>query len=144
MLVTWEGSTATNQYLLPPTSHLVLSHPSLVDALLLAQYDDKPYENYRTGQTQGDGRSLLGAIRMKGDNWTKNQWECNFVALAPQVTLFEQLVQAQQDDILPVTLIDRWVAGVAVTKSVWIQIDRQYLSIASSSWLRLQFQCWEV
>jgi hypothetical protein len=144
MLITWEGSTASNQYLSPLVSHLVLSHPSIADQLLLAEHDEKPYENYRTGQTQGDGRSLLGSIRLKGDNWKKQQWECNFLALAPQVTLFEQLVQAQQDDILPVTLVDRWIDGTVTTRSVWIQIDRQYLSIANGNWFRLQFQAWEV
>jgi hypothetical protein len=145
MFRTWEGTQPTNQYLSPPTSHLILSHPSLADSLLLAQHDEKPYENYRTGQTQADGRSLKGAIRLKGDNWKKGQWECNFHALAPQVGLFEELVQAQQDDALPVTLIDRWIDGVVVTKSVWIGIDRQYLSLAgANSWFRLQFQLLEV
>jgi hypothetical protein len=144
MLITWEGSTASNQYLSPLVSHLVLSHPSINDQLLLAEHDEKPYENYRTGQTQGDGRSLLGSIRLKGDNWKKQQWECNFLVLAPQVALFEQLVQAQQDDILPVTLIDRWIDGTVTTRSVWIQVDRSYLTIASGNWFRLQFQCWEV
>jgi hypothetical protein len=144
MLVTFVGTTAINQYLLPPTSHLELGHPSLVDRLLLAENDGKPYENYRIGQTQGDGRSLLGSIRLKGDNWRKNQWECNFLVLPPQVVLFEDLLNAQQDDLLPVTVIDRWIDGVVVTKNVWIQIDRQYLSIAGGNWFRLQFQLWEI
>jgi hypothetical protein len=145
MFITFEGSQATNQYLTPAVSHLILSHPSIANQLLLAQHDEKPYENYRTGQTQADGRSLLGALRLKGDNWKKDLWECNFHALAPQVGLFEQLVQAQQDDILPVVLIDRWINGVVVTKSVWVQIDKQYLSlVGANSWFRLQFQLMEV
>ncbi len=144
MLITFEGATSTNQYLSPRVSHLVLSHPSLTDQLLLAQFDEKPYENYRTGQTQGDGRSLLGSIRLKGDNWKKDQWECNFLVTPPQVALFEQLVQAQQDDIFPARLVDRWFDGVETIRNSWIQVDRQYLSIAGGSWLRLQFQLWEV
>lgn len=145
MLVTFDGATTVNQYLSPPTSHLVLSHPNIADQLLLAEHDDKPYENYRTGQTQGNGRSLLGTIRLKGDNWKKDQWECNFLVTPPQLALFEQLVQAQQDNVPTVTLIDRWIAGVTVTKSVWVQIDRQYLTIvAANSWQRLQFQLLEV
>ena len=105
-LITWEGSTATNQYLSPPTSHLELSHPSVVDRLLLAQHDEKPYEYYPTGWVQANGRSLLGAIRLMGSDWKKDVWECNFLAVAPQVDLFNQLVQAQQDST-PVTLIAR-------------------------------------
>jgi hypothetical protein len=145
MLITFDGSQATNQYLSPPTSHLILSHPSIVDQLLLAECDEKPYENYRTGQTQGDGRSLLGGIRLKGDNWKKDVWECNFFAVAAQVALFEQLVQAQQDNVATVTLVDRWVTGIVVAKLVWLQVDRQYLTVvATGSWYRLQFQAVEV
>jgi hypothetical protein len=145
MLITFDGSTTTNQYLSPSVSHLVLSHPSLADSLVLAEHDDKPYENYRAGQTVGDGRSLLGAIRLNGDNWKKDVWECNFIAALPQVALFEQLVQAQQDNVATVTLIDRWVAGSVVTKLVWLQVDQRYLSVVGSAdWRRLQFQVWEV
>jgi hypothetical protein len=144
MLITFDGSIATNQYLSPPTSHLVLSHPSFVGALLLSEHDERPYEYYPTGWTQVDGRSLLGAIRLKGDNWKKDLWECNFFVKAPQVDLFNQLLQAQQDST-PVTLVDRWIDGVVVTKLVWLQVDRQYLSlVAANSWFRLQFQAWEV
>ena len=145
MLFTWEGNTATNPYLLPATSHLELSHPSLSDRLLLAEYDNQPYQNYRMGQTRSNGRSLLGAIRLQGDNWKKEQWECNFLVKSAQTVLFEQLLQAQQDDILPCEIIDRWIDGVVVTKNVWIEIDRQYLTLAAAnSWFRLQFQLLEV
>ncbi|MGL4617882.1 MAG: hypothetical protein ACRCZS_02310 [Chroococcidiopsis sp.] len=144
-VVTFSGTTTTNQYLSPLTSHIELGHPSLVNKLILAECDDKPYENYRIGQTIADGRSLKGTIRLKGNNYKKEQWQCNFMAIAPQVALFEELLQAQQDDILPVNLIDRWVDGVVVTKNVWIDIDRQYLSlIDANSWWRLQFALLEV
>lgn len=145
MLITWEGSTATNPYLSPATSHLELSHPSMSDRLILAEYDNKPYENYRVGQTRSNERSLLGAIRLQGNNWKKNQWECNFLVKSAQTVIFEQLLQAQQDDILPCSLVDRWFEGMVVTKNVWIDIDRQYLSlVAANSWFRLQFQLLEV
>jgi hypothetical protein len=142
--ITFDGSQTTNQYLSPSSSHLVLSHAGLVDQLLLAEHDEKPYEYYSTGQTQADGRSLQGSIRLKGNNWNKGMWECNFLALAPQIDLFNQLVQSQQVTT-PVALIDRWIDGALVSKSVWIQLDRQYLSlVAGNSWWRLQFQLWEV
>lgn len=145
MLVTFEGSQSTNLYLSPPASHIILGHPSLANALLLSQHDEKPYEHYPTGWTQADGRSLQGSLRLKGNNWKKDVWECNFHATPPQVDLFAQLLQAQQDDILPVTLIDRWVDGLVITKSVWMQVDRQYLTlVAANSWFRLQFQLLEV
>jgi hypothetical protein len=144
-LITWEGTTITNPYLYPATSHIQLSHPALADSLILAESDSRPYQNYRTGQSRADGRSLLGAIRLKGDNWKKDQWECNFLALAPQVALFEELVRSQQDDVLPVALVDRWIDGVVISKNVWIDIDRQYLSlVGANSWFRLQFTLLEV
>jgi hypothetical protein len=143
-LITWEGSQPANQYLSPPTSHLVLSQSTLPDALLLAEHDNKPYEYYPTGWTTADGRSLRGAIRLKGDNWKKDIWECNFLVKLPQVTLFNQLLQAQQDSI-PVTVVDRWIDGIVITKAVWLHVDRQYqTAVAANTWWRLQFQCWEV
>jgi hypothetical protein len=55
------------------------------------------------------------------------------------------MVQAQQDDVLPVVLVDRWQDGSGVTKNVWLEIDRQYLTLISpNDWLRLQFQALEV
>lgn len=144
MFTTFDGLSATNQYLLPPTSHLVLSHPSLSDSLLLAEHDEKPYQYYSTGWTQADGRSLQGAIRLKGNDWNKGMWECNFQAVAAQVELFNMLLQAQQG-LLRVNLIDRWVGGVATTRDVWLQVDRQYQTLAAGTiWWRLQFECWEV
>lgn len=143
-LVTFNGTTATNQYLSPTTSHIELGHPSLVNKLILAEHEDKPYDNYRIGQTVADDRSLKGAIRLKGNNYRKGQWQCNFMAIATQVALFEELLQAQQDDILPVNLIDRWTDTV-ITKDVWIDVDRQYLSlIDANSWWRLQFMLLEI
>ncbi len=145
MFITFDGLTPFNQYLSPQVSHLVLSHPTLEDQLLLAEHDDKPYENYRVGQTRSNGRSLLGSIRLQGDNWKKDQWECNFIVKSAQVVLFDQLIQAQQDSTLSVTLLDYWIDGAAVSKSVWLEIDRQYLSLlAANSWFRLQFQVLEV
>ena len=143
MFVTFDGAAATNQYLSPQTSHLIFSHPSVAHSLLLAEYDEKPYEHYPTGWSQGDGRSLLGSIRLKGDNWKKDVWECNFHTQQAQVDLFNQLLQAQQDTS-PVTLADYW-NGALVPKLVWLQVDRQYLTtVATNQWYRLQFQAWEV
>jgi hypothetical protein len=145
MLVTFEGSIATNQYLDPPVSHIELSHPSLPDTLLLAEYDDKPYERYFQGRTQSNDRSLLGAIKLKGGNWKKYLWECNFLATPLQVALFEDLLQAQQDDVLPCGSVDRWFDSTPGGKSVWIDVDRQYLTIAGGvNWFRLQFRLLEV
>ena len=145
MFITWNGAQPINQYLSPPASHLVLSHPALPDSLLLAEHDEQPYENYLTGSTQADGRSLLGAIRLRGNNWRKDQWDCNFLVLAAQKDLFELLLSAQESGFSSVSLIDRWIDGVVITKLVWLQIDRQYLSFAAAnSWYRLQFQLWEI
>ena len=142
--ITWNGTQATNQYLSPFTSHLVLGHPSLTDSVLLAEHDENPYQHYPTGWTKSDDRSLLGSLRLKGNNWLKDSWECNFLVLSPQVDLFNQLLGAQQV-AGNVTLIDRWIDGTVTTKLVWLQVDRQYLSlVAANSWFRLQFTCLEV
>lgn len=142
MFATLDGSVTTNQYL--NTSHLLLTHAGLADILLLAEFGgDKPYENYRVGQTRADGRSLLGSIRLKGDNWKKDQWECGFIANTAQVALFEQLLQLQQDTSNNVVLTDRWTSTPSI-KNVWIDTDRQYLStILVNQWYRLQFTLME-
>ena len=145
MLLTFDGSTATNPFVFPQTSHVELSHPAIADQLLLAEHTDRPYENYRTGQTRSDGRSLLGAMRLRGNSYIKEQWECNFLVVGSQVGLFEQLVAAQQADLLPCSIVDRWIDGRVKTSSVWIEIDRQYLALlVGTSWFRLQFQLLEV
>lgn len=145
MFLTFEGITADNEYR-TISSHIELSHPSTLNKLIFAEFDSKPYENYRSGQTRSDGRSLLGAIRLKGDKWKKEVWECNFFAKLPQVELFEMLLQSQEDTAFPVTLVDRWTDDEnGITKDVWIDIDRQYLTlIAANQWFRLQFQLLEV
>jgi hypothetical protein len=144
-IITFEGTVSTNQYLTPLVSHVQLSHPSLTDSLLLAEHDERPYENFRTGQTRSNERSLQGSIRLKGNNWKKDQWLCNFIVKPAQSLLFEQMVQAQQDDVLPVVLVDRWQDGSGVTKNVWLEIDRQYLTMISpNDWFKLQFQALEV
>jgi hypothetical protein len=143
MFITFEGSQTTNQYLSPPTNHLILSHPSLADSLLLAEHDEVPYERYPTGWSQADGRSLLGSIRVKGGTWNKQAWACNFYAQQEQVDLFNLLLQVQQIST-PITIADYWSA-VTMTRLVWLQVDKQYLTtVATNQWYRLQFQIFEV
>ena len=145
MFLTFEGTTADNEYQ-TISSHIELSHPSTPSKLIFAEFDSKPFENYGSGQTRSDGRSLLGAIRLQGDNWKKEVWECNFFAKLPQVELFNNLIQFQQDTSFSVVLVDRWSDdGSEKTKNVWIDIDRQYLTlVAANQWFRLQFQLLEV
>lgn len=141
--VTWEGVQPLNQYLSPPVSHLVLSHPSLVDELILAQFDEKPYEYFPTGWAVADGRSVLGTIRLKGGSWRKDLWQCNFFVKPEQLAFFNGLLSVQQADSLPVVLVDRWL-DVGVTRQVWVNVDRAYLSlVAAQSWWRIQFELWE-
>lgn len=145
MLVTFDGVAEFNQYSSSQTSHIELSHPLLSDRLILAELDNKPYENYREGQTRSDGRSLKGSLRLKGDNWKKDIWECNFLATRPQVALFELLLQTQQDSTFQISLTDRWFDGLEVASDVWIDVDRNYLSlVALNQWFRLQFSLREV
>jgi hypothetical protein len=142
--VTWEGVVPFNQYLLPPVSHLVLSHPSQTDGLILAQFDERPYEHFPTGWQTADGRSVLGSIRLKGGDWRKDLWQCNFFVQAEQLAYFNAFLLAQQASSAPVSVLDRWL-DVPITRNVWMNVDRQYLSlVAAKSWWRLQFELWEV
>ena len=144
MFNSFEGLLTANQYLTSGTSHLVLSHASFVDTLVLAEHDSTPYEYYPTGWTIANGRSLLGGIRLNGNNWTKDRWECNFHVTKSQYTLFNQLLQLQQTSTA-VILNDYWDGNVPVTKNVWINTDAKYLTqYATRLWYRLQFQLWEV
>jgi hypothetical protein len=141
--ITFDGSSGTNKYLSPLSSHLILSHPTLTDTLLLAEHDDKPYEYYPTGQTTADGRSLLGGIRLKGNNWLKDLWECNFHCTIAQAVLFNTLITAQQNNTSTILLTDNW-QSTPVIKQIWLNVDRQYLTQVGSDWRRLQFQLLEV
>jgi hypothetical protein len=142
--ITWYGNQSTNSYLSPAVGHLVLGHPSLGDELILAEHDEQPYQYFPTGWQRADGRSLLGAIRVKGGQWRKDVWLGNFLVKPEQLGLFNLLLAAQGADSLPVRLTDRWVDG-GVVRNVWINVDRQYLSlVAAKSWWRLQFELWEV
>lgn len=145
MLQTFDGAIATNPFLTPQTSHIELYHPSIVDRLILCEHTERPYESYQIGQTTSNGRSLMGAIKLQGSNWKRQQWECNFLANAAQVTLFGSILQAQQDDTLTSRLIDRWQDVARPVINVWIDIDRQYLTISGgNNWFRLQFTLLEV
>lgn len=142
-LITFDGSVLTNPYL-SDTSHLELSHPSIPDRLLLAESTDKPYEHYLFGWARANSRSLLGAIKIDSGFWLKDTWECNFLANYSQVDLFNQMLQAQQTGG-SITLADRWIDGYPTTKTVWIDVDKQYLSlVTANSWFRLQFTLLEV
>jgi hypothetical protein len=143
MLITFDGATATNQLLSPLVSHLELSHPSMTDRLLLAECDDRPYEHFATGWQNADGRSVLGAIRVKGGDWRKDVWQGNFLVGADQKVFFDGLLLAQQTTTAAVVLIDRFF-DTAITRSVWINVDRQYLTVVGLGWWRLQFELWEV
>jgi hypothetical protein len=141
--ITFEGTASTNQYLSPLSNHILLTHPDVTDSLILCEHDDKPYESYPTGWAVGDGRSLLGSIRVRGSNWLKNVWEFNFICTPAQATLFNSLLDAQQDTVNTVELVDNW-QSTPITKDVWIQTDRQYLTTIGLEWRRLQFQLLEV
>ncbi len=145
MIITFEERTATNEYLTPPVSHIQLSHPDLNDSLLLAECDEKPYERNIEGWTQSNGRSLSGLLRLKGNNYRTNFWQCNFLVTALQVDLFNQLLVTQEYSPVRVQFTDRWVNGMDYTTGAWLDVDRQYLSVvAANSWWRLQFTALEV
>jgi hypothetical protein len=144
LIITFDGEIATNaQYINSKTSHLILSHAAVADSLLLSEYDDRPYEYYPIGWTKSAGRSLLGAIRLNGNNWKKDVWECNFHTTQAQADLFDSLLQAQQDNT-PISIADRWKTA-PIVRQIWVDVDQRYkTAVATNEWYRLQFQALEV
>jgi hypothetical protein len=144
LIITFDGAIATNQqYINSKTSHLILSHTAVADSLLLSEYDDRPYEYYSSGWTKSAGRSQLGAIRLNGNNWKKDVWECNFHATQAQADLFDLLLQAQQNST-PIIITDHWKTTL-VTRQIWVDVDQRYkTAVATNEWYRLQFQALEV
>jgi hypothetical protein len=142
--LTLKGTLATNPH--QPAhgdSCLLLTCPTVADTLVLFEFlnGQKPYQSHGTGWDASDGRSLRGAIRTKGNNYSsRRRIEAAFLVNAMQATWFDAMLEAQRQD-QTVTVVDNW--RTAVTRTMWIDVADRYLSEVSP-WYLLQFTAWEI
>jgi hypothetical protein len=142
--VTFDGSYPTNP-LTANDSHLILSNTNVTDSLVLAEFQDPAaaYQPYREGWLQVAGRSVQGAIKLKGANYTPRprRWGLNLLANSAQVALFEQLLANQPAH--STTMIDSWEAFSTTPINVVIAIPERYRSRLAKDWHLLQFEVFE-
>jgi hypothetical protein len=137
--VSWVGTTPTNPYPIAQ-KHIILAHPLVPDALILAQFQTDPYSRSLVGFPASDGRSRSGGIRVKGDRYpAQPEWEFNLSCKTPQLNLFEALLSVQSTSPVPVTFTDNFSGTGAAT--VWIDVDGRYATPATTIDLwKLQFK----
>lgn len=137
--VHWKGLTTANPYPVE-VKHIILAHPLVNDALILAEFQTDPFNRSRVGFAASDGRSRTGGIRVKGDRYTAPpEWNFNLMAKTQQLNLFEVLLDIQATSPIPITFTDNFAMSGAHT--VWIDVDSQYASPATTIDLwKLQFK----
>jgi len=137
MFVSFRGSTLIYPYPLNQAAAL-LSHPSIADTLVLAQFDSDPYKRALEGFAQSDGRSLTGSLKIKGGSYAPvSEWNFNLLIKPPQLVLFESLLNLQKQG--PITLQDSFTMGD--TSTVWLDVDGQYVTPGNSLLVyKLQFR----
>jgi len=137
MFVSFRGSTLIYPYPLNQAAAL-LSHPSIADTLVLAQFDSDPYKRALEGFAQSDGRSLTGGLKIKGGSYAPvSEWNFNLLIKPPQLVLFESLLNLQKQG--PITLQDSFTMGD--TSTVWLDVDGQYVTPGNSLLVyKLQFR----
>lgn len=137
MFVSFRGSTSLFPYA-EDQGCVILSHPSIVDALVLSQFQSDPYQRSLEGFAKSDGRSLTGSLIVKGGSYTPvSEWQFNLLVKSPQLLLFESLLNVQRQG--PITLQDRFTRFD--TSTVWLDVDNQYVTQGGSlSLYKLQFR----
>jgi hypothetical protein len=138
--ITTKGSFPNNPYLSTDMGHLILSCPSVVDALVLNLFQESaPYDRRIDGWARQDGRSLTGSNRIVGDQFKHTVMEASFLISLQQAQLFGQLLLAQDQGGI-ITIQDNLDnSGAAL---YFVQVEPTYLSVEPSldlSWRRLQF-----
>jgi hypothetical protein len=136
------GSTSTN---LNTESYLLVSCPTVPDTLVLCEFGDgsEPYQGFATGFDGSDGRSLLGAIRTKGNNYPiKQRLELSFLATSEMLVAFEAILEAQRQG--QVAVVDDAWRSAGVSRSMWLDVADRYRTEAGDGWYLLQFSAWEV
>jgi hypothetical protein len=131
-LITFDSSTGVL-----PDTYLTLSVSAIADTLVLAEFQDSPYNLVREGFDASDNRSLTGSIRVKGNTYTPpHKWHLAFIVNRIQASLFETMLLAQKAG-QQIVLFDRF--GASTMTNVWIDVDDRYLTEQAPDWLLLQF-----
>jgi hypothetical protein len=123
--------------------HLLLSHPSVTDVLVLREHrlEAEVYIRNKVGWPQSSGRNIRGALKVEGSvDRTADEWQLDFLVSRAQADLFNNLLLAQNQTSTSVTLSDRF-NGLTDNTTVWLQVDQQYLTpvVMGALWT-LQFQ----
>jgi hypothetical protein len=142
MILTLDGAVATNPH---NGSHLLVTCPTVPDSIIFCEFGDgqTPYQGYGTGFDVSDGRSLLGIIRRKGNNYpVKKRLELAFQASDLMLSAFEAVLDAQRQDQVA-TVVDAWNAPV-ITQLMWLDVTDRYRTQISTNLHLLQFSAWEV
>jgi hypothetical protein len=139
MFRSWQGTTPGNPYLGGTHLYVVLAHPLIADALVLAQHTEKPYQRNLTDLPKQDGRSLMGGLKMVGPRYAPPpKWEMNVLVKPHQMELFESLLFIQRNSVNAITLQDFY--GPGDVHPVWLDVDDRYRTeVAACRWWQLQF-----
>jgi hypothetical protein len=137
--ISWLGTSLINPYPIEH-KHIILAHPLVPDALILAQFQSEPYNRSLVGFPASDGRSRTGGIRVKGDRYAPQpEWDFNLSCKTPQLYLFEQLLYTQSLSVIPITFTDNFAGTGAAT--VFVDVDGRYSTPATTIDLwKLQFK----
>jgi hypothetical protein len=140
-------TTTTDPYAATTLNRIILSCPSVTDALVLYLFDDgQPYDRKPEGWSVSDGRSLTGPIRTKGGAYAKRPelMNASFVVTTAQADLFKQLLVAQ--DAGGYVTIQDFFKSTGDAKLYWLNVDQNFLSTAGNlnlKWQRLTFSALE-
>ena len=135
----------TNTYLTPANcrAHIILTHPTEVNGLILTRGVELPYKRGETGYLKSEGRSIAGALKMTGTAIKKYEATCNFIVDLTMADHFRRLL-ALQRSIVPLTVIDNWITGRSQTFTADISIgDAQWETPQPARLFLLQFTLFE-
>ena len=137
--------TPTNPYLAGPNcrAHIILAHPTESNGLILTRGGDDAYKRGEDGYLKGDGRSIVGSLKMNGASVIRSEAECNFIVDLAMANHFKRLLALQRESV-PVTVIDNWITGRSLTFNADISIaDKNWETSKPMGFFLLQFALFE-
>ena len=137
--------TATNPYVTAANcrAHIILTHPTEINGLILTRGVELPYKRGETGYLKSEGRSISGSLKMTGTPVKKYESTCNFIVDLTMADHFRRLL-ALQRSIVPLTVTDNWITGRSQTFTADISIgDAQWETPQPARLFLLQFTLFE-
>jgi len=137
--------TATNPYITTANcrAHIILAHPTEANGLILTRGSDVPYKRGESGRLKGEGRSIVGSLKMTGAPVIKLEATCNFIVDLTMADHFRRLLSLQQSAV-PLTIIDNWITGRSQTFTGDISIgDNAWETPQPARLFLLQFSLFE-